>query len=545
VAGQGALDDPVICRGVLQAPEDGAIHLRSGLAVEGGQVDLGDGVLTVEDATSGVTGGMLLAGSAYVGRTSAGRFRQVSSTCAFGGDLVVGDADGVEGTYELNGGTLTVAGWEYIGRNGGTGRFVHLRGDHVTGYFYLPGDGGLGGSYEMQQGTVKANELSIGRSGRFVQAGGLVDVTNLLSVNGQPDAEAVYELRNGRIGCMGLYVAQSGQGRFIQTGGEVLARTWALNVAYGNGTRGTYELRAGQITAPDVFVGYYGDGTFVQTGGVVTAAQAVQLGYYRGRGTYELRDGQVNTSSAQVGLATEGVFLQGGGRLDVDGVLFLGYEHNGIGTYTISDGALRAAELKVGRETTYGPSTGTFEIAGPDADVRISDAIRLGRNSRVLAVPGATIHLAGLTFENRSTDPAALAGLENLTLACVGSSTAFALLEIAGEDRAIGPGCMERNFALGTLDVTSRSQVRLVDLFDNQPGWDGGEALYVRQLILGPGANLDLNGLNLYYLDFVDQGGQVLLNGGALMQVPEPATLSLLALAGAALLRRRRRRRPA
>ena len=84
--------------------------------------------------------------------------------------------------------------------------------------------------------------------------------------------------------------------------------------------------------------------------------------------------------------------------------------------------------------------------------------------------------------------------------------------------------------------------VKLVDEFDNQPGWGGAEALYVRRLEIGPGSYLDLNGLNLYYLDgSIGPAALVVLNGGRLVQIPEPAMLGLLGLGGAAGLCRRRR----
>ena len=84
---------------------------------------------------------------------------------------------------------------------------------------------------------------------------------------------------------------------------------------------------------------------------------------------------------------------------------------------------------------------------------------------------------------------------------------------------------------MGGADI---GQVQLVDTFDNQPDWEGDEALSVYNLVLGQGTYLDLNGLNLYYINFTDLGGSIDLNGGSMSQVPEPATLMLL-LAGAGL----------
>lgn len=58
----------------------------------------------------------------------------------------------------------------------------------------------------------------------------------------------------------------------------------------------------------------------------------------------------------------------------------------------------------------------------------------------------------------------------------------------------------------------------------------GIEALYAKEFILGNGSYLDLNGLNIYYQNFIDYGGRFDLNGGQLLFVPEPATLLLIGL---------------
>jgi hypothetical protein len=72
--------------------------------------------------------------------------------------------------------------------------------------------------------------------------------------------------------------------------------------------------------------------------------------------------------------------------------------------------------------------------------------------------------------------------------------------------------------------------VQSVDLIDNQPDWDGREALYVDNLTLAAGAYLDLNGLDLYYRNgSIDPGSTIdYSHGGALIAVPEAATLAVL-----------------
>ena len=90
-----------------------------------------------------------------------------------------------------------------------------------------------------------------------------------------------------------------------------------------------------------------------------------------------------------------------------------------------------------------------------------------------------------------------------------------------GEDLgSVGEGFTD-NFALGTLQVggTDVGRVLLVDSFINQPLSVIPEALYVKNLNVGPNSQLDLNGLNVYYENLnVDPSGLIILNGGQLIE---------------------------
>ena len=76
----------------------------------------------------------------------------------------------------------------------------------------------------------------------------------------------------------------------------------------------------------------------------------------------------------------------------------------------------------------------------------------------------------------------------------------------------------------------------MVDVFDNQPTWDGSEALYVNSLVIKSPSTLDLGGLNLYYRSFSGDPGAVTLDGGTMTMVPEPTTLMLTLSALAVLV---------
>jgi|GEM_PF-3800382 len=206
------------------------------------------------------------------------------------------------------------------------------------------------------------------------------------------------------------------------------------------------------------------------------------------------------------------------------------------GALAVNGGRLNTAKLNI---------SGALDITDAGAEVRVSESLTVYEGGVITAAPGVVIHMTGSEFANTSTNPDDLVDLTNVTLLFEGGLGDTDNFEVGGRD--IGPVLdgFDRNFALGTLQLggVDIGRVRLVDLHDNQPGWTGAEAIYVENLILGPGSDLDLNGINLYYLQGdLDSAANVELSGGALTQVPEPATMSLLALGGLALVRRRKRR---
>ena len=221
--------------------------------------------------------------------------------------------------------------------------------------------------------------------------------------------------------------------------------------------------------------------------------------------------------------------------------LYLGFSSGSNGTYEIAGAALTTDTLYIGLQ-----GSGTVNITSAAASIAVSRLLHFGAAGSLSAVPGGTIHMTGSALENESTSPDALAGLENLTLIFEGGAEELDPFEVAGEDMgAVMDGLID-NFALHTLQLGGNAgigQVQLVDPFDNQPDWEGSEALYVENLILGNGSYLDLNGLNLYYKTFTDLGGTIDLNGGSITAVPEPSTLVLLGMAALALLAHAHRKR--
>jgi hypothetical protein len=201
---------------------------------------------------------------------------------------------------------------------------------------------------------------------------------------------------------------------------------------------------------------------------------------------------------------------------------------------------------------------GSLVIGDADSDICVSQRLSFGCGSTLTAMPGSAIRITGAnaspaemwpngsTVEIFSTDSESLAGLNDLMLAFESGDDYWATLEVAGEDMGFAMEGFFENFALDTLQIGSDSDVayvQLVDLFDNQPEWEGAEALYVDTLIIGADSLLDLNGLHIYYLHGVFGEGAILTGGQVTgVAVPEPATLGLLLMGGLVALVRRRRK---
>jgi hypothetical protein len=273
-----------------------------------------------------------------------------------------------------------------------------------------------------------------------------------------------------------------------------------------------------------------------------------------GVGQYEMSGGTLIAGGSFVGRASEPLLFTGAGTMTqsggqhISGFLQIG-TGDAAGTYTLSGGVLNLGSLLISAPGSGGfgfpppppiYGTGRFEVTDAAANISISDTLAFGPNSTYAAVAGTTIHMLGTGgIGNMSTNPDALDGLGKTRFIFDSGSTDPAPIEVAGKDLGPGLSGFASNFAVDTLQIgdATFAAVSLADWVDNQPGFDGSEALYVDHLILGPDSSLFLNGLNLYCLDFVNNGGTVF--GGNLTVVPEPG---LASVAAATLLFARRRR---
>jgi hypothetical protein len=220
-----------------------------------------------------------------------------------------------------------------------------------------------------------------------------------------------------------------------------------------------------------------------------------------------------------VGKSGMGFIEQSGGTVHADAMV-LGLLDGGLGLYTLEGGSLEVGSLCAGSL-----GRGILSIQDPDAEVTVTSRLCVAATGFLDAAEGATIHMTGADLDLQSTDPLHVKDLANLTLVFAGGDD-VSLLEVAGQDLGAAPAGFEANFALGILQIGSEAgvgNVRLADAFDNQPDWAGAEALYVEELILTSGSQLDLNGLTLYYRSLSDLGGTVIGGSPANLRLPGDA----------------------
>jgi hypothetical protein len=170
------------------------------------------------------------------------------------------------------------------------------------------------------------------------------------------------------------------------------------------------------------------------------------------------------TLSAQASLlALHGeVALSPGATLDATGPI------ESEGGLSMLEGMLFAPSLRVGRAARLS-ANGSLITVGADFDVAINDNTRYDMSLAELRI-GAS---SASTIERMSVD--------------IGANA-------AGFDRTIAG-----HFPIGTLRING-SSATLVDVHDNDgQGQSACEALYVRHLIIEPGATLITNGCPVYY----------------------------------------------
>jgi len=383
------------------------------------------------------------------------------------------------------------------------GKSLITSGGQACDALFLGYEGGDEGYVALLGGYLITDTTNVGwgGTGTFRQDGGNHVAVTELVVAGQSGSEGTYEMIDGTLSVGRMVIGAAGAGQMSQSGGTITGDAAAV-LAVGNqaGGDGTYFLYGtGKVLVPTLYVGNGGTGQLLQAGPTsVVVAEEVTLGRLAdSSGTYSIGGGVLAVEVLYIGWEGFGELEQLGGTVGA-GIVLVGTQTGSIGVLDISGGAFAAENLSVGSVTP-----GVLSISDAAAEITVSEDLSLGVFAGVYAVDGATIHMTGSSFDNRNTQPHSLAELANLRLIyeSEGETDSF---EVAGLDLGAALAGFEENFTLGALQLGSEDgvgRVRLVDAFDNQTGWGGSEALYVKELIMGAGAVVALNGLNLYYLN--------------------------------------------
>jgi autotransporter-associated beta strand protein len=334
-SGQLTITDPVTCQGSILAPTGSSISLTNGLALSGtGVVALGSGTLTVNDPTSGITGGSLSAAAQSIGARGTGIFTQSGGTSKLN-TLFVDN-----GTYNLSGNATLSTSTAYVA-NGGPANFNQTGGTHSVAKTLYVGNAGSG-TYAISGGMLTAGTVSLGSftsPGTMQQSGSGAVSAGFVALQG-----GTYNLSDsGKLSAGSVSVA----GNFNQSGGKVSITTGlTLGIASGDvRLYGEYSLSGNALlSASNIFVGNgLAAGVFTQSGGTNSVVGSLnvgsgiaQQGISNNDSSYSLGDGSLLLTKSS-NLA--GTFQQSGGTHAVSSNLLM----TGSSNYILSGNALVSA----------------------------------------------------------------------------------------------------------------------------------------------------------------------------------------------------------
>ena len=146
---------------------------------------------------------------------------------------------------------------------------------------------------------------------------------------------------------------------------------------------------------------------------------------------------------------------------------------------------------------------GTLDIAGDivcrsNPDGLTTAGAALTQDSSISGgSAGGTVRLAGSMSGFATKTPSAWT-VENVALVLCGDGTSVQDIEVMSNDFGDTETAAIGNYCWNSITVAAGASVRLVDFYDNHRGSSGSEAVYVGNLVVEPGATLNLNGLHVY-----------------------------------------------
>ncbi|MFC1805755.1 PEP-CTERM sorting domain-containing protein [Planctomycetota bacterium] len=468
--------------------------------------------------------------------------------------VVGGNVASGQGTYTMLGGSLSVSADLNVGNvTTATSTFDQQDGDvDVEDIQLAAGGAGSGhGTYLLKNGTLDTTgDLRIGQTtngvGIFTQSGGIATIGDNVEMANGGGSTATLTLRGGTMNVAGNITDGAGTSKIVVKGGTLnMVNDGAITVDQmdiGNGTNGSLALDS-DLTVKGLWrIGVSSQGTMTQTGGLIThTANDFNVGQSGGgsAGTYHMQGGTLNPSGNyfRVGASAQGTFNHSAGTVDVDASNFL-IAGNNVGVYNLSGAGIlnRTLDEVLGNNTqakgTMNQSGGTHHIT---RDLKIANNASANNFGKYFMTGGSLDvdrHLRNGAV-NGATGTFAVLGIGPTLINIDGNFTQNATSELLIGLEAASPHVTKIEVG-GVADLEGLLEVSLLGGF--QPNY--GDTFDVLTAAGGVTADgLEVVGHPFFYHSIVDNGTTLQIT-----YVPEPTTLSLLALGGLALLRRRRRR---
>jgi hypothetical protein len=288
---------------------------------------------------------------------------------------------GGSGTVNQSGGTVTASGGVFMGARSGT-----------TGTYNLSGTGVFNINNTALYLGAGINAPTEGGTGTFNQNGGTVNANAGLNLAGNvATSNAAYNLNSGTLNVTGNVADGPGTSTLNIDGGTLNLNSAAASLAVdslrlGNasGKTGSFTLATGRtLTAANLVLGNQGAGTLTQNGGTANVTSLV-LGSQSGSvGAYVLNGGTLNLASNLTATPGTGVLQLDGGTLNLTGganaitanKIYLGYSNTA--SWTLTNG------MSVTVDGTSDPYTG----------LQIGNSA--GSKGTLNIQPGATLTVAG------------------------------------------------------------------------------------------------------------------------------------------------------
>lgn len=338
-----------------------------------------------------------------------------TGTLAIGSDLAIGVSPGAIGIMNVDSGTITTGGWNFIGKNengaGGVGT-LNMSGGMLsnTGRTYI-GNPGCTGTLNLSGGTYKNvnNEVFVvgGTAGEdwFGVGGGTAFVTishpdSLLQAGGEfwvgnrAGGTGTLTISAGTLTTNNWTVIgrDSGNGTVNMSGGTINKNGGGQFIIADWGSTAVMTQSAGAVNVNgQVWVGQGGaaNGTYTLSGGTITNNNWVAVGRDTGIGLVTMTGGtwtKTGGGNFIIGASGPGTLNQSGGLVDVQaGETWMG--ENNVCNYTLSGtGELRANVCYVGR---WGGGNSTVNLNG--GTLRVSQLLGGDGGTRTANFDGTQI----------------------------------------------------------------------------------------------------------------------------------------------------------